>query len=245
MYQKLANYYKYIFPSSRVQKDFFRNIFNDHGVKTVLDVACGTGEQLEGFAEMGFKVHGLELEEAMVELIREKPLCRSGDITVKSGNMLQTSELFPGPYDAVLCIGNSLVHLNGMEEISQVIKSMAGVLRPGGLVVIQIVNYDRILDNQVTSLGPIETADENGTPITFERLYDLGTLPDAIQFNTTLSVGNHTLSSSIPLFPLRSNQLLDLAAEAGFINPRLLGGYDLSPFSHQTEGCILAAVKKE
>lgn len=245
MYRKLANYYKYIFPSSQVQKEFFRKLFNDHEVETVLDVACGTGEQMEGFAEMGLKVHGFELEEAMVEIIREKPLCRSGDITVKSGNMLETSQLFPGPYDAVICIGNSLVHLKDTEEISRAIKSMVAVLRPGGLVVIQIVNYDRILDNRVTSLGPIETEDDNGTPITFERAYDLSTLPNAIQFNTTLRVGNQNRSSSIPLFPLRSNQLLELAAEAGFIKPRLFGGYDRSPFSQQTEGCILAAIKKE
>lgn len=260
MYEKIASYYKYIFPSSKAQKDFFRRLFEEQVVQSVLDVACGTGEQLEEFARMGLKAHGLEMEEAMVEIIKKKPLCLEGRLTIKPGDMLNAEELFPGPYDAVICVGNSLVHLKDLEEISRAITAMAALLRPGGLVIIQIVNYDRILDQKVTHLPTIETKDEAGNPITFRREYDLSGLPDLchceertrrsnllshlIIFKTLLTGEGEEVHGSVPLYPLRSAELLNLAAEAGFVKPLLFGGYNFSPFSPDSEGCILTALKQ-
>jgi SAM-dependent methyltransferase len=243
MYKRIANYYRYVFPASPVQREFFRRIFQERGAQSVLDVACGTGEQLEAFAEMGLQVYGLELEEAMVEIIRDKSLYREGRITIKPGNMLQAKELFPGPFDAAVCIGNSLVHLKDPHEISEAVRALSDTLAPGGTAIIQIVNYDRILDQKVTSLPTIETQDEDGNPITFERVYDLSGLPDVVQFITTLTVGEERIENSIPLFPLRSNSLLDMAEKADLIKPSLYGGYDFSPFSPQSQGCILVAEK--
>ncbi len=241
MYEKIAPYYKYIFPSSNVQREFFRRLFEEHRVESVLDTACGTGEQLEAFAEMGLMAHGLELEEAMVEVIRRKPLHQTGKITVKAGDMLKAAELFPGPYDAVICVGNSLVHLKDLGEISRAVISMAETLKPGGLIIIQIVNYDRILDQNITSLPTIEAKDEGGNPIIFRRGYDMSGLPGVIGFNTRLEAGGEEIAGSVPLLPLRSDQLLDAAEKAGFIKSRLFGGYDFSPFSPNSQGCILVA----
>ncbi len=245
MYNKLAPYYKYIFPSSNVQREFFKGLFQERAVESVLDVACGTGEQLEAFAEMGLRADGLELEEAMVEMIRNKPFCREGRIKIKPGSMLQAPHQagLPGPYDAVICVGNSLVHLKNIDEISRALESMADALRPGGMVIIQIVNYDRILDQKITSLNTMEKTDQEGNPFTFKREYDLSGLPDVIVFNTTLTVKGENITGSVPLYPLRSTQLIELAEKNGFIRPRLCGGYDSSPFTSISEGCILAAEK--
>ena len=35
------------------EKDFFKTLFDKHGVKTVLDCACGTGQHLYMLSEMG------------------------------------------------------------------------------------------------------------------------------------------------------------------------------------------------
>lgn len=244
MYRKIAPYYKYIFPSSPVQRKFFRRLFEEHGVKSVLDVACGSGEQLEMFADMGVKADGLELEEAMVQLINNKLCGHPAGIRVKAGNMLDAADIFQGPYDAAINIGNSLVHLSNLDEISGAIRSMARVMAPGGLAIIQIVNYDRILDNRVTSLSTIETKDGDGNPLTFQRDYDLSGLPETIRFITRLKVGDLDLEGSTPLFPLRSEALSTLANEAGFVRPVLYGGYDFSPFSPESQGCILVAEKE-
>jgi SAM-dependent methyltransferase len=244
MYEKIAPYYKYIFPSSNVQREFFRRLFEEHRVESVLDAACGSGEQLEAFAEMGLKAHGLELEETMVEIIKRKPSHKADKITVKAGDMLKAAELFPGPYGAVICVGNSLVHLKDREKISRAIVSWAKTLEPGGLIIIQIVNYDRILDQNITSLPTIETKDDDGNPIAFHRDYDMSGLPGVIRFNTRLKVKGEETAGSVPLVPLRSEQLLDAAGKAGFIKSHLFGGYDFSPFSPDSQGCILTAEKQ-
>jgi SAM-dependent methyltransferase len=243
MYRDIADYYKYIFPASPEQEEFFRRLFVQKGVKRVLDVACGSGEQLEVFGDMGLNVDGIELEEAMVDLIRRKFDHRSDKIRVKMGNMLDAARLFPGPYDAVVCIGNSLVHLSGIEQIKAAVSAMAVALVPGGLVIIQIVNYDRILHRKVTSLSTIEAVDDRGGPVSFQRKYDLSGLPGTIHFETTLTAGGRTITGATPLFPLQSSPLSALTKDAGFIDPVLYGGYDFSSFAPESQGCIIVATR--
>ena len=48
-------------------------------------------------------------------------------------------------FDLIFCIGNSMVHLNDNEEILRFLRNCKKSLKVGGYLLLQIVNYDRIL----------------------------------------------------------------------------------------------------
>src|SRR5215210_6598743 len=71
--------------------------------RTILDVACGTGEHARLLTEThGFIVDGLDLEPGFVRIAQQK-LPRA---SVFEGDM--TSFALPGRYDAILCLFSSI-----------------------------------------------------------------------------------------------------------------------------------------
>jgi ubiquinone/menaquinone biosynthesis C-methylase UbiE len=57
--------------------EFFRSLFADHGVKTVLDCACGAGHELIIFKQLGSRPTGSDLSPAMLDLAK-KNLTKAG-----------------------------------------------------------------------------------------------------------------------------------------------------------------------
>lgn len=111
---------------------------------TVLEAACGTGVDAAVLARRGFTVWAADGSEAMVEgaaarFRREHlvvPLLRSRWADLPAA----TSERF----DVVLCLGNSLVHAAGHDEMVQALTGLRRMARPGGYVVIDSRNWEKL-----------------------------------------------------------------------------------------------------
>ena len=54
------------------------------------------------------------------------------------------ADLRGGPYDAVLCVGNSITHADGRRGRRVALTAMKRVLRPGGLLVLTSRNWERV-----------------------------------------------------------------------------------------------------
>jgi ubiquinone/menaquinone biosynthesis C-methylase UbiE len=52
------------------EKTFFEELFQRNAVKSVLDCACGTGQHLYMFSEMGLRVSGSDYSESMLEVAK-------------------------------------------------------------------------------------------------------------------------------------------------------------------------------
>jgi SAM-dependent methyltransferase len=119
----------------------------------VLDGACGTGTLAVGLALLGFEVSASDASAAMV--------ARTHELAAARGVRLEVAEraweaLEGGPFDAVLCVGNSLTHAEGATARRRVLRAMAGVLRPGGRLVLTSRNWEK-----VRAAGPgVRVADE-------------------------------------------------------------------------------------
>lgn len=100
------------------------------GARTLLDVACGTGEHLRSFAGRFAEVDGVELSASMCEIARAKLPGR----TVWQGDMRELD--LPHRFDAVTCMTSSLGYMRDDEELAAAIGSMARHLTPGGVLVI-------------------------------------------------------------------------------------------------------------
>lgn len=102
------------------------------GARTVLDVACGTGEHARLLAdEHGFAVDGLDLDPAFVEIARRK-LPRG---SVHQGDM--TSFALPRRYDVVLCLFSSIGYVRTLETVRRTLERFRAHLADGGIVLVE------------------------------------------------------------------------------------------------------------
>ncbi|HEU4564941.1 MAG TPA: class I SAM-dependent methyltransferase [Gemmatimonadaceae bacterium] len=100
--------------------------------RTVLDVACGTGEHARLLAEEhGFEVDGLDLDAAFVEIARRK-LQRG---SVHHGDM--TSFALPRRYDVILCLFSSIGYVRTLEKVRRTLERFREHLAGGGIVLVE------------------------------------------------------------------------------------------------------------
>lgn len=169
-YKEISDYYDYIFPTGKEQIDFIsRNAGNPP--KSLLDIACGTGNYSIELAGMGYEVMATDISVEMIKQLESK-ISNLGyniyKIKCMQAGMLDLAEKLHEKYDLAFCIGNSVVHLNGKGEIQAFFKSVKMLLKEGACFVLQIINFDRILSKGVKEL-PAITNEEVG--LKFERYY--------------------------------------------------------------------------
>jgi SAM-dependent methyltransferase len=134
----------------------------------VLDTACGIGTQSLGLAMKGFDVTGCDLSNQAVQRARAEAAKRGLHIPFSAANMMQLSEVPHADFDAVICIDNSLPHLQTDEDLSQAAQQIYRRLRPGGCFVGSIRDYDQLVIERPATQGPFFYADEAGRRIVFQ-----------------------------------------------------------------------------
>ncbi len=225
-YQQISKYYDEIFPTGDEQVRFLNEIAGTPP-KSVLDIACGTGGYSLELCKQGYDVTAVDLDGRMLEQLEEKARQSGLQVNYLQANMLELGEKLSERYDMAFCIGNSIVHLENMLQIKEFLSDIKKILDNDGSLVLQIINFDRILLRDIKSLPTIENKD---TGLTFERNYDYDKQKNTIYFKTRLNVGNRTFDGMVPLYPLRQDELVEAAQEAGFKKIKLFEDFNGSEF---------------
>ncbi|MDO7787978.1 class I SAM-dependent methyltransferase [Desulforamulus aquiferis] len=245
MYKDLTQYYDHIFPAGQGQLNFFKLAFEDLGVSRVLDLACGTGAYALEFARWGLNVVGLDYEPDMIRLAREKSRKEGLHVDFITGDMRRLEDL-EGKFDAVVCIGNSLVHLLNDKDLLKALSQMKERLYPGGTLIIQTVNYDRILKANITQLPDIVNKKAG---IIFTRQYEFR--PDGlIDFKTALIKNGSNGSQEnldigqVPLRPLVKKELEAMLREVGFVDIQVYGDFSRKPHGWDSQSTVIQAFRR-
>lgn len=99
--------------------------------RTVLDVACGTGEHARLLAQHGFTVDGLDLNPEFVRIARRKHPAGRFIVADMSEFALRTR------YDALICLFSSIGYLKTKERVEQALRCFRHHLRPGSVVLVE------------------------------------------------------------------------------------------------------------
>lgn len=228
-YEEVSKYYDYIFPVQAPQINFLTKSLGREG-KSVLDIACATGGYAAALSELGYDVTAFDMDPFMMEACRTR--MKEGNFPVRTfqGDMLEVGDL-EERYDLAYCIGNSLVHLDRLEDVATFLEGCHKVLRPNGRLVVQIVNYDRILEYDMKSLPTIFNSEVN---LSFERLYEYQEETGKILFTGKLDVWRQKFVNTIALLPITSKQLMDMVDEYGFKDVEIYGDFMKKPFDPKT-----------
>lgn len=134
------------------------------GCRTVLDVACGTGEHALHLSKLGFAVDGLDLDPAFVAIARRKhPAGRFVQADMRDFHV-------PQRYDAVVCLFSSIGYLEVIESVVEALRCFREHLAPGGVVVVEPWFAPGVLDPGRISET---TAEANGVRVTRRSTLEL------------------------------------------------------------------------
>lgn len=161
-YDDLADYYHLIFENWELsverQAAALSSILQRKcGLTTssaILDCACGIGTQSLGLAKLGFQVTGCDVSARAVERARLEASQRNLNIQFFVANMLNLKCLAHADFDAVICMDNSLPHLQSAEQLLQAAEQIRSRLRPGGFLMASIRDYDQLTKERPTVQGP-------------------------------------------------------------------------------------------
>ncbi|WP_342739973.1 class I SAM-dependent methyltransferase [Bradyrhizobium sp. B117] len=120
----------------------------------ILDCSCGIGTQALGLAGLNYDISGSDLSPLAVRRARSEALARGYDIEFRVDDMRDLSAVPCKHFGVVLCMGNSIPHLESDVEVRQAIENMNKKLVDGGLVMFSIRDYDMVLDERQTSTKP-------------------------------------------------------------------------------------------
>ena len=131
--------------------DYLELLLRTHGasVRTVLDLACGTGSLSCILAQRGYRVTGTDRSEEMLTMAYAKAAqMRNRPFFVRQSMQKLT---LPEPVDAVVCTLDSLNYLTEPEDCRQTIRRVYNALVPGGFFLFDVNTPEKLkaLDGQV------------------------------------------------------------------------------------------------
>ncbi len=233
-YKYLADYYEHVFPAPP-KAAFLSQHFKPSD--QLLDIGCSDGRVAHALATKGYHVTGIDLSEDMVRVASK--VSENGTLfKVHLLNMLKIKDLFSEPFDGIYCLGNTLVHLSGEEEILDALEKCYATLKSSGILIIQILNYDAIFKNNITQLPLIDN-----DVLSFKRQYVLKDKAVTFKIALTIKDMGETYESSTTLYPIRKNRLEALLTQANFSKITCYGDYKGKPFEEDDLTLILCAQK--
>jgi len=225
------------------EKPFFRLLVDRYRIRTALDAGCGTGFHSLLLAQLGVEVTAIDVSERMLERLAVHANEMKLIMKLVRSSFQDLPAKVDEKFDAVFSLGNSLAHLLSNAELSRALSNFFLLLKPGGMLFIQNLNYDRIL----TGKERIQSVNEQDG-VTFVRFYDY--LDDRIIFNIlklqlTTEGMEHELNT-VELRPLVKSELVQYLSQAGFREIQPYGEISMEEFDPQTsKDLVLLASKSQ
>ena len=216
------------------------------GPVKVLDAACGTGMHAIALAQLGFAAAAADLSEPMVARGRMNAEAAGVKVhfaTAGFGELAGAFQLSPlFPFDAIICLGNSLPHLLAPTQVSAAMADFAACLRPGGLLIIQNRNFDAVMLQKERWMEP-QSYSAGQREWVFLRFYDYD--PDGlITFNiiTLFRKNASTWQQQVNttrLYPQREQELTTALHSAGFDEVTAYGNLSGAAFNPASSGNLV------
>ena len=242
-YDELADDYHLMFRDWDVSMEYQASVLsavicarasNQAGTKRsagrVLDCSCGIGTQAIGLARLGgASIIGTDLSPRAASRAGREAAARGVSLPTAAADMCALP-FADGAFDVVLSADNSVAHLLTPAALTTGLSEMRRVLRPDGLLVLTIRDYDELREKRQTSTPPQVSEHEAGRAIAFQlwhwhpdgERYDM----EHFQLVPTGADGWDVRVRRATSWALTRAQLAEFAAGAGFRDVRWIESVD-------------------
>lgn len=204
-----------------------------HKTEKVLDVACGSGRYSRYLHSQGFDVEGIDLSQ---RAIAKASYMEAPRLHFAEWDMRQPYK--PGQFDVVFNLFTSFGYFEEYEDNQRALTAMAQNLKPGGFLVLDYLNTEKV----VKSLVPSEIKGVEGMTFYIHRKYLDGLILKNISFEyqgNNFNYEERVHAISLPKFRT-------MFANAGLEVLHLCGDYKLNDFdSEQSPRMVFVLKKKE
>ncbi|WP_435833455.1 glycine/sarcosine N-methyltransferase [Streptomyces cacaoi] len=215
--------------------NFFIDLLRKRGVRSVLDVATGTGFHSVRLLEAGFETVSADGSADMLAMAFENGM-KHGDhiLRVVQADWRWLNRDVHGEYDAIVCLGNSFTHLFSERDRRKALAEFYAMLKHDGILILDQRNYDAILDRGYSSK---HTYYYCGEDVAVEPEYvDEGLCRMRYRFPDSVYHLN--------MFPLRKDYTRRLMSEVGFQRVETYGDFQHTYRDEQPDFFVHIAEKE-
>ena len=221
---------------------FYRRLFESVAAQHVLDAACGTGHHAALFHSWQLRVEGADINESMLARARRNFGEPAGLRWVRRGYTEPVGST--GPLDVVLCVGNSLALVPDLQTARTAVRNMLEAVRPGGAIVLHVLNLWRLADGPCQWQKCVRTALDQGPVIIVKGVHRHGSTGYVDLVVSSLADPHAWRSDCVPFLGLEAAALEQWACEAGVGTIDLYGGYHAEPYRRETSADLIVVARK-
>lgn len=111
--------------------------------RSVLDLACGTGNTAFALADAGFDVFGIDSSDAMLAAATRKNQGRNIGVTFRRAQLASPWPV-PKEFVGITCLSFSLAYLTNEIQVRGVFEQARACLQPGGLFIFDMLRPDSV-----------------------------------------------------------------------------------------------------
>jgi ubiquinone/menaquinone biosynthesis C-methylase UbiE len=130
----------------------------------VLDAGCASGLTTLLFARAGVEAVGIDRSKPILKTARETRWQPDLPIEFKYASFERLPQSMNQSFNLVVCLANAISGVDTIANLNRTLRNFHRVLRPGGQLVLQMLNYAAIKEN---TLFPIKATENSG--IVYER----------------------------------------------------------------------------
>ena len=223
------------------EEPFYRRLFAESNVQSVVDTACGTGRHAALFHSWGLRVEGADLSPRMIQRCRRDFGEPEGlHWTVRGFDEPITS----GPWDAALCVGNSLALAPDRATVQRAVAAMSDAVSAGGLLLVQVLNLWPLADGPCVWQKCRRTTLPQGEVLILKGVHRSGNRGYVEFVVTDLAGGVRMQAESIPFLGLEAADLQQMVLDAGFRQVSLRGGCGDPPYQRPSSVDLVVVARK-
>lgn len=164
-------YPEYVVPMRR-DDEILRSLLPDPSpCGTLLDCASGIGTQAIALAAMGYAVEGSDSSEFSIRHAQQNAERRGLTIPFRVDDVRSLQTSGENSYGAIVALDNVLPHLGTEQDMRVALSAIRSRLRPGGILLAGIRDYDPVLPSRPTIMTPNFSGNGTGRRI-FHEVWD-------------------------------------------------------------------------
>jgi ubiquinone/menaquinone biosynthesis C-methylase UbiE len=227
------------FNAALQKRKIFLSNFIDDKIKSVADVGCGTGVDSISLSQLGLDVTAFDPSVEMINTARTNSEKHNSKIDFHNFGANEIPKTFYNKFDLVVSLGNTLANIP-FTKIEKSVAKLFKQLKKDGRVLIQILNYEKILREKERIVNITKKNEEY-----FLRFYDFEEKEltfNILKFNSDQTTKKELISTTI--FPYTSREFKKVFKEAGFKKMELFGSLDKKLFDAKASSDLILFAHK-